>query len=245
MTDIPPPGRDSHFSLGVAEAQPEQMSLDFGQQKPSGVSFLRAGARRYAARQGLGYSSEHLGEMQSDRQFQTRVARAYQETPGGGVRTQRAYEALAHEVGLQHDYLTRPRTQGGLGVNVEVTDHDPYRNRDELVDDVQRNRRLRVLSTASTGSHPFFTDEQNDQFRAVHDAFGHAAIGRSFSRHGEEAAYHSHMQMFTPLARPALAAETRGQNSTFIYKNAGQQFPEQRLVAMPDWATQSRVPGIR
>jgi hypothetical protein len=86
------------------------------------------------------------------------------------------------------------------------------------------------MSSATTGGHPFFSDEENDQFRAVHDAFGHAAIGRGFSRHGEEAAYQAHSQMFSPEARPALHTETRAQNSVVNYGRKPGSFPEQKVA---------------
>lgn len=60
----------------------------------------------------------------------------------------------------------------------------------------------------------------NDMFRAIHDYYGHAAMGADFGPRGEENAWVSHMQMFTPLARRALTTETRGQNS---WVNFGRQ----------------------
>lgn len=57
----------------------------------------------------------------------------------------------------------------------------------------------------------------NEQFRAVHDYFGHAIKGNPFGAKGEEIAWASHQQMFSPLARIAMTAETRGQNSFVNY----------------------------
>lgn len=57
----------------------------------------------------------------------------------------------------------------------------------------------------------------NDLFRAVHDIFGHGAEGFQFGPRGEENAYRSHAVMFSPLARSAMATETRGQNSWVNY----------------------------
>lgn len=233
-------GRDAHFEMGHVESKPEQLSFALGQPQ-TGVSFLRHGARRFAARRGASYSSEGLEGVQSDPEFQTRVAQAYESAPVNTHRVKKAYRAFADETRQQYDYLTRPRHQGGLGVLVEVSDEDPYKHHDEMAGDIMANRRLKVLSSASTGGHPFLSQEENNMFRAVHDAFGHAAIGRSFSRHGEEAAYHSHRQMYSPTAQRALASETRGQNSSFIYRNYGRKFPEQKLVDLPDWATRSRI----
>jgi hypothetical protein len=53
----------------------------------------------------------------------------------------------------------------------------------------------------------------NEMFRAVHDFYGHAVHGNPFGPKGEEIAYGAHSQMFSPLARMAMASETRGQNS--------------------------------
>lgn len=235
--------RNPNFALGEMESRPEQLQLGLDWGKPAGVSFLRHGARRYAARQGLEYSSEGLDQLQADSAFQSRVAQSYERSTDNpqSHRVQRAYEALRGEVGQQYDYLTRPRTKGGLGVNVEVSPEDPYKSRDEMQADIMQNRRLRVLATASTGTGALMDPETNDRFRAVHDAFGHAAIGRSFSRHGEEAAYHSHAQMFSPAALPALAAETRMQNSTVNYGREPGVFPEQKAIAAPSWVTRSRI----
>jgi hypothetical protein len=93
------------------------------------------------------------------------------------------------------------------------------------------------LSTEATGPHHIFSDQENDRFRAVHDVFGHAATGRGFSRHGEEAAFLSHRQMFSKRALPALASETRGQNSYLNYGPGG--FPEQETkpIGLPPFAS--------
>jgi hypothetical protein len=57
----------------------------------------------------------------------------------------------------------------------------------------------------------------NEMFRAVHDAFGHGIRGNSFNALGEEVAWGSHAQMYSPLARIAMTSETRGQNSFVNY----------------------------
>lgn len=141
-----------------------------------------------------------------------------------------AYRAMREEIGSQFDHLRR------LGYDVEVSKDDPYPGPADMMRDLRENRRLRVLSTATTGGHPFFTNDQNDMFRAVHDAYGHAATGRGFDRHGEEAAYLAHARMFSPLARRAMATETRGQNSVV---NVTGEFPEQKVALLP-----SRFTGI-
>ena len=57
----------------------------------------------------------------------------------------------------------------------------------------------------------------NEMFRAIHDFYGHAVHGNPFGPKGEEIAYGAHAQMFSPLARMAMASETRGQNSFVNY----------------------------
>lgn len=135
-----------------------------------------------------------------------------------------SYGAMARDVDKQFDHLTNR-----MGVDVEVVDFDPYPDVHAMVDDLRNNRRMQVLSTEATGGHPFFDNATNDKFRAVHDAFGHGAIGRSFDRHGEEAAYLAHAQMFTPEAQGALATETRGQNASLILNG---EFGPQKMALM-------------
>lgn len=152
------------------------------------------------------------------------VGRAYDSLPDFDPRATKHFDAMRDEVGKQYDHLTNT-----MGVHVQPVSFDPYPDVHHMVNDLQNNKRLQVLSTASTGGHPYFSDEDNDKFRAVHDAFGHAATGRGFDRHGEEAAYLKHAQMFSPAARSALASETRGQNSSLILNG---QFGPQKVATM-------------
>lgn len=170
------------------------------------------GARSYASQVGL--DDPHQQSYEHVRQTPDRVrdiAHHYDRMREYDPSALTHYHAMAHEVGNQFHHLTHT-----MGVKVQVTDHDPYEDVHAMAHDMAHNKTLKVLGTHATGSHPVFSDEQNDQFRAVHDAFGHAAAGRSFDRHGEEAAYRAHSQMFTHHALPALATETRGQNASLI-----------------------------
>lgn len=60
---------------------------------------------------------------------------------------------------------------------------------------------------------------QNEQFRAVHDYFGHLGTKKpnTFGPRGEENAWLAHRQMYSPLAEPAMTSETRGANSFVNY----------------------------
>jgi hypothetical protein len=98
-----------------------------------------------------------------------------------------------------------------------------------------------VWASAATGNpHPYLSDGENDMFRAVHDAFGHAASGRGFDPHGEEAAWLKHGAMYTPAARRVLATEIRGQTCAMVFHHRGERFPEQKAVLLPRRFSQRR-----
>lgn len=165
------------------------------------------------------------------------IARDYNALPANdpSPETIRAYEALRAETYQQFEYMTKE-----LGIKYEVSPTDPYKSVAEMVEDVRVNKRIKVLDTATTGSHPFLTDAENNMFRAIHDYFGHAGPGRGFDRHGEEAAWLSHSRMFSPDARRAMTTETRGQNSVVIIEG---DFPEQKLALLPDrWVFEAGDP---
>lgn len=204
------------------------------------VRALQQGAERYARERGFAFNASGIESVRMDPDATVAVGSAYTQSMGGVTDTpalRQSYRALAAETGEQYDYMTKPKEEGGMGITVEVTPQDPYPSPKELRQDVTQNKRIKVFSTASTGGHSFFTDEENDKFRAVHDVFGHLAIGRNFGRHGEEAAARHHSMMFSPEAHQALYTETRGQNS-FVHTYGNFPDQTQHLVSLPDWANQ-------
>lgn len=138
-----------------------------------------------------------------------------------------AYRLFAEQVGQQYEELTK-------SVRVVFQDDDPYADASEMFRDVRRGTLL-IYRTTDEQSHPVLSADENNRFRAVHDYFGHFRSGRGFDRHGEEAAWVSHSQMFAGLARRAMTSETRGQNSAFIWINGGREFPPQKAVLLPGW----------
>jgi len=193
---------------------------------PDSVKSARDGAKEYAFKAGIKQDdSIDYQKTVANRARAARIADAYDELPTVQEEAFPAYEALATEVEAQFEYMTKT-----MGIKVEFVDADPYKTSREMFADASKGT-LKVLRTASTGSHPFFTDEQNDKFRAVHDFFGHAATGRGFGQDGEESAWVHHSQMFTETARGALTTETRGQNSW--YNTRGQGFAEQKVALLP------------
>jgi hypothetical protein len=185
------------------------------------------GARAYASMRGLDdpHSGINYGAIRQSADRVHHLSREYGKLPMFDQTAVPHFDAMRHEVAQQFDHLTNR-----MGIRAEFVDHDPYRNAGEMARDLQDNKRIKVLSTASTGPHPFFTNEENDKFRAVHDAFGHASTGRDFDGHGEEAAFHAHSRLFSPRALPALASETRGQNGFVI---AHDRFGPQKIAVLP------------
>lgn len=143
-----------------------------------------------------------------------------------------AYRQFADQVEDQFRELVKD-------VRVIFTEDDPYGSADQMFKSVKRGT-LEVYATPEDQRHPLLGRHGNDMFRAVHDYYGHFRSGRDFSRHGEEAAWVRHSQMFSGLGRRAMTTETRGQNSCFIWINQGREFPPQKAVLLPDWV--SRIP---
>lgn len=227
--------RRGKYTIGEGTAQE---FTPVGQVQRAAVDYTkRLGAGRYLSHQ----QYKRLSTMQVDPERGHATYLAYRDAEQGSeephIRT--AYATMREEVNDQYEHMTRPAAQGGMGIRHVVTEHDPYPSSADMAADVGRGR-IQTFSTATTGGHNYFTDEENDRFRAVHDVFGHAAIGRGFTRHGEEAAFRHHAQMFSDAALPAVASETRGQNS---YLNFGPkaEFPDQtsKLIGLPGWARES------
>jgi len=194
--------------------------------EPSQIA--RQGASAYAALKGLpdphSGATDYLGARRTPQSVRA-VATAYDALPMHDPAAVKHFDAYRNDINHQYDFATQR-----LGIRPQITDHDPYNDVHEMLDDVNTNRRLQILGTHATGGHPYLDDATNDRFRFVHDLFGHAATGRSFDRHGEQAAYLAHAQMFSPQARPALGTETRGQNSALIYHGG---FQPQKTAILP------------
>ncbi len=203
--------------------------MSFSVGRNVGIQHLSDAANAYAAQMGQARRPSY-SDVVVNPAHARRIAAAYMDAPSYDPSAEPHFKAMAEETGRQFDYMTKPRAQGGLGISVDTQHTDPYDGPTAMLDDLRRNRHLSVLSTAATGSHPLFTNDQNDMFRAVHDVFGHAATGRGFDRHGEEAAFQSHAAMFSPMARPAMAAETRGQNAALNYGPQPGAFQDQKIA---------------
>lgn len=204
--------------------------MDLGPQfvGASPVPEIAAGAARYRKLNGFLAPEQDYRQAVIPPSRSRQIGQAYMAMPEHDPAAVPAYRQMAEETGRQFDHMTKPRSRGGMGINVSVTKDDPYggagpggdystwsadRVIPELRHDVQANNHISVLSTKTTGGHPVFSDDENDMFRAVHDVFGHLGSGRGIDMHGEDAAYQAHAGMFSPTARRAMATETRGQNA--------------------------------
>ena len=177
---------------------------------------------------------------------------------------QRAYQQMINETMGQYDQM--------LAQGIEpyfINDVDPYAASPYLsLIDMAENNRLGVFPTRSGfGSDANFDPKNNpllaetgytisgqpalanDIFRAVHDYYGHGKSGVGFRAMGEENAYQSHAGLYSPLARRALASETRGQNSWLNYGPYGERnrtasiddtiFADQKTGLMPRYASEA------
>jgi len=174
-----------------------------------------------------------------------------------------AYEALAKEVQEQYKAI---KDMGIVPEPIPSGGENPYaKGASDMIEDVQKNKRIKYFSTDDGfGSAPL-TPEQiadnpmlaetaemaggkpmrvNDQFRVVHDVFGHAKEGPGFGPVGEENAWQAHRRMFSPKAAKAMTTETRGQNSWVNYGPFGEanranpgntRYADQKSGLLPDW----------
>lgn len=193
------------------------------------VTYLVEGARRVGRRR----DAAAYGQVRLDPVVGSAIADAYLAAPRRDERAFAAYAAFCEQTVQQYHFLVGRVEFGGLGVTVRVVDEDPYPDAEAMVEDI-RLRRLRVYASEATGNaHPYLSDGENDMFRAVHDAFGHAASGRGFDPHGEEAAWLKHSALYSPRARRALTTETRGQTCARVFRYGSSRFPEQKAVLLP------------
>ncbi|MBB5874344.1 hypothetical protein F4553_007778 [Allocatelliglobosispora scoriae] len=197
------------------------------------VAYLAEGSQLYSRTIGVTPLRIDYRRVSLDPALGQLISNAYMAAPTWDESAFAAYEAFRRETIQQFGFLVGSTKVGSLGVTVEFTETDPYSDAESMTHDLSE-RRLKVFSTRGAGNpHPLLTDRENDMFRAVHDAFGHAASGRGFSRDGEEAAWLKHCFMYSALARRALTTETRGQSCAQSFHYGGHCFPEQKVVLLP------------
>jgi hypothetical protein len=189
------------------------------------------------------------GSRKLDKERAKRIAKAYEEMEDNPLdpMVKAAYEALANETIAQYRYML------DAGYVIEINNEEPYTSSADMIADVRDNKRMKIYSTESGYGNEGITPEQrernillhdsgykdvngqtllvNDVFRAVHDFFGHAALGNSFGATGEENAWNLHARMYSPLARQAATAELRGQNSYTNFSGVNERMEALRQEA--------------
>ncbi|MFV0132300.1 crotonobetainyl-CoA--carnitine CoA-transferase [Streptomyces sp. HMX87] len=150
-------------------------------------------------------------------------------------------EALQYQI-LKEDTLDQFELLRENGVEIEPWPHEgqPYTSSTALSQQLHADRKLYVFLTSNghgqtdtaqgaqrPADHPMLEPSPvtshgvtfifNDLFRAVHDAFGHAARGNRFTARGEFMATWDHMKMYSPGCHPVLLSETVGQICWFYF----------------------------
>jgi hypothetical protein len=147
-----------------------------------------------------------------------------------------SYEQLGKENAQQLDRMLN----SGMNLSYHKGDLN-YANSPQMLEDALINKHLYVFGGGEPHQllnkiDPYTGLNENQVFRAVHDYYGHGPTGASFGPLGEELAYASHGQMYSPLAKMAAASETRGQDSFVNYSgiNADLQAQMQPLRIQRD-----------
>jgi hypothetical protein len=206
-------------------------------------------ADRYFQRILKSQRPKYFGSRSIDEARAKRISDAFDamENAPTNPEVKEAYEALAKET------LEQYKDMLDAGYKVEINNNEPYNNSQEMIDDLRKNKRMKIFSTESGFGDTKITDEQreqnpllrdsgfkdingkpllvNDVFRAIHDFFGHAELGNSFGPKGEENAWNVHARMFSPTARKAMTTETRGQNSFVNFSGVNDKVNELREQA--------------
>jgi hypothetical protein len=233
---------------------------------------LESAAEGYMKR--LGRPGEHTIDVfpPLDEDFARRVAGAYGEMKHAPTdpEVKRTYDALAQET---LDQLEAAK-QAGIDFSF-IRGEDPYKSSPGMgYADLAERGHLYVFPTEQGfGSDVAFDPVNNpllkrigplgdlenatvnDAFRIVHDLYGHYGPGNPFFRApGEERAFKLHSRMYSPEARPAMASETRGQNSWLNFgpygsynrgANAAETiYADQKTGIMPPWTYEKADGGV-
>lgn len=155
----------------------------------------------------LNKNSAFLISMQYDRQTDIPSNRE----------TIKAYNQFKREVIAQFRELKKY-------IKFEFTNNDPYKTSQEMFNDIDKNKRLKVYIGGEKHKN---MKSINVIFRAVHDILGHYINYTSFSANGEYNAYKHHCQMFSPLARVALFTESISQ---VCFYSVNKKYAEQKSI---------------
>lgn len=141
-----------------------------------------------------------------------------------GAQTE-AQLAAMKAAGVEVEYLSK---QDIIDRGLDPAGLNPYPTAEAQKNSVAETGKLMIASLVDypESYHPILDSSQGgtyDQFRAVHDYFGHVAQATGFDRHGEFQAWLSHTSMFTGKARLAASSELHVENSFLV--TTGQSAP--------------------
>lgn len=171
------------------------------------------------------------------------VADAYEAAPVMDPKAVPAWNALIqHTTGVlfpkidaQVKRTYREKNPEGFKANpngggVQFVNYHPYVDAKEMTAEVTQKGIFRV-STADS-EHPLWNQDQNAQFRAVHDWYTHIINKSDFSPRGEIRAYNTHAKLLPPAAIPAAFTEIVGQASYAIARGS---FGPQKIALLPQF----------
>ena len=172
-------------------------------------------ANKYNRSNGLKKIKKDNALLNKDNAFL--IAWEYNKIPDNykNIDTIKAYNQFKRELIRQYRLIKKY-------IKIEFTENDPYKNSQDMFNDINENKRLKVFIG---GQYHNSMKSINKIFRAVHDIFGHYINYNSFSANGEYKAYKHHKQMFTPLARKALFTESIGQ---VCFYSVNKKYAEQK-----------------
>lgn len=231
----------------------------------SGIAEIKKVADQFNLSRGRGPVVDELRSVDPNRAMA--IANAYERMSHTPLApdVQSSYGALKDAIKDQFAFASTK----GINFQPWQKEGQPYSNSKEMIEDVVRNKHLAFFQGGTLpAGHPLADVEPdtgltyNDEFRAVHDLFGHAGGGNQFGPQGEERAWALHRQMFPPEAIPALTTETRGQNSwvnfgphmrdesgNLLQKGqpgylsaAERPYAEQKAGLMPSWTWEGEGP---
>jgi len=141
-----------------------------------------------------------------------------------------SYEQLGKENAQQLDRMLNQ----GMNLSYHKGDLN-YTGSPQMLEDALLNKHLYTFGGGQPHEllnkiDPYTGLNQNQVFRAVHDYYGHGPTGASFGPKGEELAFGSHSQLYSPLAKMAAATETRGQNSFVNYSGINAELQKNMMA---------------
>lgn len=100
---------------------------------------------------------------------------------------------------------------------VIFTDNDEYASAKEMRERVAKENIMYIFKGNS--EHKYFTEEENWEFRAVHDVFAHLVCGCPFDFKGELSAYEEQRKLYPEYTWGVLFGEIPMQTATYYFSN--------------------------